>query len=375
MAVLQFFRRIGQDNFQVDIRMAHAKYRIDKSYEWNYDNVPNAMKVVVPEFPGEWSIAGLSVDSPLGIAAGPLLNGAWVQYYASLGFCWLTYKTVRSSKRVCYSLPNLTPVNCAQIRGNERSLPVSERLADSWAVSFGMPSKAPDLWRRDISETRRALPRNKVLSVSVVGTMQPSWTIEDLADDYALCAKWAAESGADCVETNFSCPNVSSCDGQLYQNASDATLIAERVRANIGRTPYLVKIGHFAHDQSIQAAELLNAVAPFVDGVVTTNSIATTVEDEHGQLLFDGQRRGICGNAIREESVRQTKRLSDIINANGLDMELIGVGGIKDLRHVESYLSAGAQAVQLATAPMQDPAVGIKIRAAASRHRDDNLGQ
>ena len=36
--------------------------------------------------PGDWDFCGLPVDSPLGVPAGPLLNGDWCLYYASLGF-------------------------------------------------------------------------------------------------------------------------------------------------------------------------------------------------------------------------------------------------------------------------------------------------
>ena len=52
--------------------------------------------------PGQWQFCGLPVNSPLGVAAGPLLNGRWCLYYASLGFDVLTYKTVRSRRRECY---------------------------------------------------------------------------------------------------------------------------------------------------------------------------------------------------------------------------------------------------------------------------------
>jgi len=38
----------------------------------------------VPPVAGEWRVAGLPVDSPLGIPAGPLNNGKWRRYYASL---------------------------------------------------------------------------------------------------------------------------------------------------------------------------------------------------------------------------------------------------------------------------------------------------
>ena len=51
---------------------------------------------------------------------------------------------------------------------------------------------------------------NKLLVVSVVGTVQDGWSMDDLADDYARCARWAVESGADAVETNFSCPSRAS---------------------------------------------------------------------------------------------------------------------------------------------------------------------
>ena len=39
---------------------------------------------------------GHSLFAPIGVAAGPLLNGAWCLHYASLGFDLLTYKTVRT---------------------------------------------------------------------------------------------------------------------------------------------------------------------------------------------------------------------------------------------------------------------------------------
>ncbi len=156
-----------------------------QSYEWNYEHAPAPREMEVPVVPGDWRFCGLPVRSPLGIPAGPLLNGRWCMYYASLGFDVLTYKTVRSSARPCYPLPNLQPVRCSQLDGGEADLPVSKQMQGSWAVSFGMPSKSPSAWRADITQTRRSLPEGKLLSVSVVGTMQDGWTIDDLAADYA----------------------------------------------------------------------------------------------------------------------------------------------------------------------------------------------
>ncbi len=331
-----------------------------QTYQWNYEHAPDPVDIEVPEVPGDWTYCGLPVDSPLGMPAGPLLNGRWILYYASLGFDVLTYKTTRSVARDCYALPNLQPVATGPLRGNESDLPATDVMRGSWAVSFGMPSAAPDVWRADVEWTRKRLPSSKILSVSVVGTVQPGWSLEELADDYARCARWAVDSGADCIETNLSCPNVSTCDGQLYQQPESSALVAARVRDAIGKTPYLIKVGHVTEAE--QVADLLDAVTPFVNGLAMTNSVATTIRNSEGKLLFDGERRGVCGDATRNASIQQTRLFNHAVTERQLGMSLIGVGGASTAAHVREYLAAGAEAVHIATAAMIDPLVGHRIR-------------
>jgi len=337
------------------------KYDRFHTYEWNFDHAPEPVEVDVPRLPGTWTFCGKKVGSPLGVPAGPLLNGRWVLYYARLGFDVLTYKTVRSSQRDCYAAPNLQPVLTEGLSAPNTQLKASDKMEGSWAVSFGMPSKEPDYWRHDVEATRRQMPADKLLVVSVVGTVQPEWSLDDLADDYARCARWAVESGADAIETNFSCPNVSTCDGQLYQNAASAALVAARVREAIGPVPLLIKIGHLL--EADRAAELLESVAPHVSGLAMTNSVVATVRGADGNLLFDGQPRGICGDATRQASIEQTKLFARLIRERGLTTRLVGVGGASTAAHVRDYLAAGAESVHLATAAMIDPLVACRIRA------------
>ncbi len=336
------------------------RYDVSRDYRWNYDHAPEPADVEVPPMPGEWTFLGRPVASPLGMPAGPLLNGRWILYYASLGFDVLTYKTVRSSARECYALPNLLPVQTGPLRGDESELAAADQMQGSWAVSFGMPSTEPDTWRRDIEQTRKKLRDDQMLSVSVVGTAQPGWTIDELADDYALCARWAVESGADCIETNFSCPNVCSRDGQLYQEPEPAGIVAKRVREAIGSVPYALKVGHFTELEAV--ARLLEAVSDFVDGAAMTNSVAAMVREPSGELMFEGQRRGICGDATREASIAQTALFAELIASRGLSLKLIGVGGASTAEHVRAYLDAGAESVHIATAAMVDPLVALRIR-------------
>ena len=336
------------------------RYNLAESYRWNYDHAPDPIDVEVPTIDGDWTFCGLKAASPLGMPAGPLLNGKWILYYASLGFDVLTYKTVRSGFRECYDLPNLVPVETGSLNGKEERLAETPEMAGSWAVSFGMPSMTPDEWRRDIEWTRQNLPEEKLLSVSAVGTIQPGWSITDLAEDYAQCIRWAVDSGADTVEINFSCPNVATCDGQLFQQPQDAATVAQAVRQAAGSTPVIVKIGHIR--ERAAAVALLDALAGSADAIAMTNSVAATIESSGGDLLFDGQKRGICGSATLEASVAQTKLFADLLKERGEATRLIGVGGAATAADVRAYLNAGAECVHIATAAMVDPAVGINIR-------------
>ncbi len=348
-------------------------YRIDRDYTWNYQHAPDPVMICMPPFPGEWTFLGRPVGSPLGIPAGPLLNGRWIAYYASLGFDILTYKTVRSRAHPCYDPPNLVPVQTGQLTGREESLEAAPQMKGSWAVSFGMPSAAPDVWRSDVEATRGKLENNQVLVVSVVGTVEPGATLDDLAADYAQCARWAVESGADAVEANLSCPNVESRDGQLYREPEAAARVAAAIRQSIGSTPLILKVGHLPDLPAIDA--LLRAVAPSADAISMTNSVAARVRRADGTLLFDGARRGICGDATRAASLEQTRKCSSRIKQLGLDLKLIGVGGISTAEHVREYLEAGAESVQIATAAMVDPAVAWSIRWEFAGNRRDDGGR
>jgi dihydroorotate dehydrogenase len=337
------------------------RYDPTQTYGWNYEHAPQPSGGRnLPAVQGEWTYCGRRVPSPLGIAAGPLLNGRWVLHYAELGFDVLTYKTTRSVHRECYAPPNLQPIDSPGLERSGLVVRAAAEMRGSWAISFGMPSMSPDVWRADVEWTRERLPKEKLLAVSVVASAQPDWSMEDVADDFAKCARWARDSGADCVETNFSCPNVATCDGQLYQQPAAARLVAERVREALGAAPYVIKIGLVS--DSAGAETLLDAVAPFADALAMTNCIAAQVSGPDGAPMFDAQPRGIGGDCIRPASVAQVSRFAQLVASKGYATRLIGVGGITPAALGRQSLPAGAEAVQLATAPMIDPVVGLQIR-------------
>jgi dihydroorotate dehydrogenase (NAD+) catalytic subunit len=350
---------LGATKLPIARAMPLRGYNWRETYDWNYDNVPEPQAITELALRRKWDYCGLPVSSPIGIAAGPLLNGQWILYYASLGFEVLTYKTVRSSERACYALPNLQPVQAGSLRVGGNTLSTATQMRDGWAVSFGMPSRAPQIWRSDIEQTRSRLPKDKILSVSVVASPQPQWTIDDLAADFALCARWAIESGADCVEANFSCPNVASVDAQLFQQPEAAAFVAARLRETIGSKPLLIKIGHIADEQL--AARLVHALTPHVNALVMVNCIPAKIVDQAQRPLFHGETRGIAGAPIYEAALAQIHCFNQIVRAQGSSLRLVGVGGIATFAQLQAHLQAGSHSVQLATAAMLNPLIGQQM--------------
>ena len=176
-------------------------YDITASYLENYERGPRLDDPPdVPPTPLK-KFLGLPVHSRLGIAAGLLLNSKWLLGYAAQGFDLLTYKTVRSRARECYPPPNWVFVDADDSDGPVYAtdkLPTDPTDISS-AVCFGMPSMPPEEWREDVARCKVGLGEGQLLIVSVVASPEPGWSASQLASDYAQCAAWAVEAGADVI--------------------------------------------------------------------------------------------------------------------------------------------------------------------------------
>ena len=343
--------------------MTLPRYDISRSYQWNYDHAPEqAPAVDRPPFPGSWDFCGIPVNSPLGIPAGPLLNSRWILYYAALGFDVLTYKTVRSSFRESYELPNLLPVSTERLDENVPEVAASPGAASphTWAISFGMPSKDPAMWRADVERARKGMNSGQVLVVSVVASPQSGWTVDEVASDFARCARWAADSGAQAIEANLSCPNVCTQEGDLYLSPDASRAVAEAIRNTVPRLPLILKIGLFPNRELAQA--LVEAVDGVANALSSTNSLTARVAGTTGEPLFGGLKRGIGGTAIASRCLDELRMLAAVIARRGSGPRLISVGGVSSAQDVRLRLDAGAHHVQIATAAMLDPLVGVRIR-------------
>lgn len=313
------------------------------------------------------SFLGLPVRSRLGIAAGLLPNRRWVLPYAERGFDILTYKTVRSKARSCYPLPNwvfveetLSPDGSVQVI----ETPPEDPSRISSSVCFGMPSVSPEEWTEDVRLTKLGLDEGQVLIVSVVATPDEHATVDQIADDFARCAEWAAEAGADVIEANLSCPNVCSAEGTLYQDLQSSRLVVRRLRKALGPTPLLLKIGTFVSQESLR--RFLRSMDGLADGVSLVNCISRPVLRPDGEPVFGLQFRtaGVLGRTIHQPSVDMTRQVSQIIRSENLRLSLAAVGGVSSVPDFADFMEAGADAVLCGSSPMYLPHLAIDIKRA-----------
>lgn len=342
-------------------------YDIKQSYQYNYDRGPSFTDAPVPTPAGPMKeFLGLEVRSRLGISAGLLLNSKWVLGYAQRGFDILTYKTVRSSYHACYEPPNWVFV---EDEGGSGPAYATDRIpADpaqiSSAVCFGMPSMAPHTWREDVRRAKAGLATGKVLIVSVVGTTADNGTAREMADDFAQCAGWAAEAGADVIEANLSCPNVCAKEGSIYMDTQMSRTIASSIRDVIGKKPLLLKAGQFEDAGKLRT--FLKFVNGIADGITMVNAPSRPVLHRNGRPVFGELlgNAGVVGRGIHNASVEALKRAAEVISSDNLKLALVAVGGVSSDADVQRYFDAGAAAVLMGSAPMYMPnlAAEMKIR-------------
>ncbi len=163
--------------------------------------------------------------------------------------------------------------------------------------------------------------------------------------DYSKSARIAENLGADAVELNVSCPHVSGV-GEIGQ---DAGLVGKTTRAvkKVVDIPVFVKLS----PNVASIVEIgLSAQKAGADAVTAINTLRAMTIDIHVRMpVLSAKIGGLSGPAIRPVAVRCVYELSE-----KLKIPIVGVGGIMGWEDAVEFLLAGASAVQIGTAILQN---------------------
>jgi len=315
----------------------------------------------LPSGPGA-RLFDLVLNSSLGIASGPLLNSKWVEAYAHLGFDILTYATVRSVASPAPALPNAVFVDYGEQAVVART-GASARESGTLAVSMGTPSMEPDVWRKDVRRAKDRLGHGQLLVVSVIGTTVPGGDLEALALDYARCAAWAEESGADAIEVHLVRPGIDH-GHVLYDDLRASAHILSQVRAHVSR-PIIARLAGFRSPRVLH--EALTRLAPWVHGFALVHGIERQVVSANGRSVFDGKEREIASVVGADTYALCSRQVQEAIawrKAGEWNRAIFAVGGITTVERARTSLRDGAEAVLVGTAAVVDPLVAFRFRGA-----------
>ena len=275
------------------------------------------------------TLMGLSLQNPVGLAAGMDKNGAHIDAMGNLGFGFIEVGTVT---------PRAQP-------GNPK--PRMFRLPDSQALinRLGFNNQGLETF---LANVQRSTWRERGGVVGLNIGKNADTPIEQAADDY-LIGLSGVYAHADYITVNISSPNTKNLralqgehelDQLLSQLATRRLALAQQHQRQV---PLVVKI---APDLTQEQLDVIAEVLPKhgIDGVIATNTTLAR-EAVQGQKHAE-EAGGLSGAPLHARSLEVISRLREKL---GRDFAIIGVGGVMSGKHAAEKMAAGANAVQLYT--------------------------
>lgn len=345
----------------------------NKTYSENWEQGPFgdfSDGVVLPhEDIQRFEFLGIPLNYPLGIPAGPLLNGKFVKAALDKGFDVPVHKTVRSRTRASNVWPNVLG---AEIDGDltiekaQKPIVVRNEYHEPLSItnSFGNPSYEPEVWTADLKDSINHAAPGQLVMCSYEGTKwDESFTTTKYVSDWVEGMNVLKECGVQVVEANFSCPN-EGAPQLLCFDVPKVKTIAGAIKDKIGDTKLIIKIAYFGE---AELRELVHEVGEIVDGFGAINTIPAPVINPDGSQALPGAHRvksGICGHAVKWAGLDMVHRLSTLKKEFGMRYGIIGSGGVTQPEDFKQYRDAGADVVMSATGAMWNGYLARDIKTA-----------
>lgn len=205
--------------------------------------------------------------------------------------------------------------------------------------------KPLDLNLEYISRLKKDFP-TKVMAVSIMGSD---------VDEWVELSKKVTKAGADIIECNFSCPQMTS-SAMGSDVGQSPELVEKYTRAVVENThlPVVAKMTPNIGNMEIPAMAAIKGGAKGIAAINTIKSITNIdVENMTAMPVVNAKSSisGYSGAAVKPIALRfitQMKQYPDLAN-----VPITGMGGIETWRDALEFLLVGASNMQVTTAVMQ----------------------
>ncbi|RJS85643.1 dihydroorotate dehydrogenase [Candidatus Bathyarchaeota archaeon] len=258
-------------------------------------------------------IAGLKLRNPTILASGILgMTAECLMKVARAGAGALTTKSIGLKPREGYKNPTVIQVECGILN------------------AVGLPN--PGI-RRFTEEIKKLRDLKVPLIVSIYGFS---------SEEYAKVAEIAAETGADAIELNLSCPHIKGSGAEIGKDPEMVSLIVEMVKEAVD-CPVFAKITPNVADIKEIAKAAASAGADAITAINTIRAMAIDVET--CRPILANKIGGLSGGAIKPIAVRCVYEIYEAV-----DIPVIGCGGVRTWRDAVEFMLAGALAIQIGSA-------------------------
>ena len=156
------------------------------------------------------------------------------------------------------------------------------------------------------------------------------------------------------VEVNISCPNVKKGGMQFGQDERSAAMVCEEVKKSIGDKPVIIKLSPNVTDIKKIAIAVESAGADSISLINTIPAMAVDIYTRAPQLT--NVIGGLSGPAIKPIALRMVYEV-----IQGVNIPVIGIGGICSAEDVFEFILVGAHAVEIGSANFTNPTIVFDI--------------
>lgn len=187
---------------------------------------------------------------------------------------------------------------------------------------------------------------NKILIASIMGSSSEEW---------AELARLVTNAGADIIECNFSCPQMTShtMGSDVGQNPELVHKYCKIV-SEATHLPIMAKMTPNIGNMEIPAIAAIEGGATSISAINTIKSISNINLDKFsGMPVINGKSSisGYSGKAVKPIALRFIAQLAQ--NPNLSNIPLSGMGGIETWEDATEFIMLGCRNIQVTTSVMQ----------------------